>query len=96
MVNKFLLTICGLIALAMVVWNGPAVLTEQKISEGQRVFENFRGSTAGNDVSIQLSQKDAIALVKFIEASVTGEWKIRFLVFIFSMVVLIAVAVNLM
>ena len=36
MVNKFLLTICGLIALAMVVWNGAAVFSEQEISEGQR------------------------------------------------------------
>jgi len=96
MVNKFLLTICGLIALVMVVWNGPAVFTEQEISEGQRVFENFREKTAGNDVSIQPSQKDAKALVKFIEASVTGQWKIRFFVFLFSMFVLIAVAVILM
>ena len=78
----------------MVVWNGPAVLTEQEISEGQRVFENFRESTAGNDVSIQLPQKDAIALVTFIEASVTGEWKSRLFVFIFSIFVLIAAAVN--
>lgn len=64
-----------LICIFILIYCGYGVLRETEISEGYRLFENVRMSSAGNG-GINLSENDSYILSKYIESLILAEWNI--------------------
>lgn len=79
-----ILLICTLI----LIYCGYGILRETEISEGYRLFENVRMSSAGNG-GINLSENDAHILASYIDALLLAEWNLCFKGFILGLVILL-------